>query len=671
VASPLRRRLLFVLWTLGASLLLLEVVLRMGASLLEEKPTDPEVDREALRVLALGDSWVYGAEAPKGQGFIDVVANRLPELSRGRSVQMFNHGRNGSNTAHVALTAMDESPRVRPELLLVLVGQNNASNFYRVAEVEERLGRLPPKAGLGDSLRVVKLGRILWANYRGSSGYREQQEDPHQQLPEIPAIKTDEWGGHIANIGPLLNSPAAQAYLQRQIGQQPPGTGDRTKDLAWDVLYKAARRDFAAADEAARLLAEERSWTLQPSGASAPAVGGSGDVLARYALLRLAREHGNWTGVRYHGGALLDATERSVLSDLGAAEARLLAGDWRTSRALLTAAHNRLPGFVDTIDLAARFTPQARNAQVYEALEFEPTAEPLAHERARFRAMTFDFQGAAQARSEWLAEHPEDIAVAVDQACWLVEMGRPDEADRLVGITPPPPGVPPAAPTSADPALWRYHLARTGESGDRELVLTAVSAAMEKASTDAALLGMATRTLSNHEACKELPGVAAQWFLARGDSNGYARLLAPCIPSGEAAHHLSGLREEWGPLGDEAAWTALVKAGHRPFALLYRDLDLVLDAAKQVGAQVLLLNYPNPSEDHVVLRDVLGDYASTRAVHYLDLWSLFDARFDDRGWQEHLGPNGHCNAAGYRIMADHIIGFIAERQLLAGGGRDE
>lgn len=668
--SPLlRRRLLFVLWTLAASVLLLEIVLRMGASLVEEQPTAQEVDSAALRVLALGDSWVYGAEAPAGQGFVDVVANRLPELSGGRSVQMFNYGRNGANTAHVALTAMDQGPRLRPDLFLILVGQNNASNFYRVAEVEERLGRKTTRRGAGDNLRVVKLARILWANYRGSSDY--VQDEPAQQLPAIPAIKTDEWGSPVANTGPLMASAAARGYVQRRVAEPPPGTGDTTVDLAWDLLYKVARRDFPAAEQSALALIRDRDWAEEPAGASAPAVGGPADVVARYALLRLARERGHWPAVRYHGGGLLEVSERSVLSDLGGAEALLLAGDWRRSRALLTAAHNRLPGFLDTIDLASRFTPQARDGQVYEALEFEPLGDPLAHEVARYRALTFDFEGAAEARGRWLAEHPGDLQVAADQSCWLVEMGRPDEADRLLGIVPPPPGVPPAEPTSKDPARWRYHLARLAEAGDREQSLTVVTRALEMADPDAALLDLATRVLSNHEECEELPGVAARWFLARGDGNGYAQRLAPCMPSGEAAHHLAGLRQEWGPLGDPVAWTALVKASHRPFALLYRDLDLVLDAAATISAPVLLLNYPNPSEDHVVLRDVLGDYASTRSVHYLDLWSLFDARFDERGWQEHLGPNGHCNAAGYKIMADYIIDFIAARQVLAGGDRGE
>ena len=77
MASKLKRRTLFVLWSVSAAVVLLEVVLRMGAGLVRDEPTESSADPLALRVLALGDSWVYGAEAPKGQGFIDVVAQML------------------------------------------------------------------------------------------------------------------------------------------------------------------------------------------------------------------------------------------------------------------------------------------------------------------------------------------------------------------------------------------------------------------------------------------------------------------------------------------------------------------------------------------------------------------------------------------------------------------
>ena len=106
-----------------------------------------------------------------------------------------------------------------------------------------------------------------------------------------------------------------------------------------------------------------------------------------------------------------------------------------------------------------------------------------------------------------------------------------------------------------------------------------------------------------------------------------------------------------------------MKAGRKPFELLYRDLDLALTAAKEVGADVLLLDYPNPSPDHRALRDVLSEYANTRPVHFLDELAIFESRYDDATWQSLLGPNGHCNADGYRIMGDELVAFAARQGL--------
>ena len=141
-AKPtLGRRLLFLLWTLVASLFLLELVLQVAALFFKAPAVDlaEDVDPEAVRVLAVGDSWVEGAEAPEGEGFVDHLGREL-RTTKGEPVQLFNLGRTGANSAHVALTVLDEAERIRPSVILVLVGQNNASNFYRVAEVEERIG---------------------------------------------------------------------------------------------------------------------------------------------------------------------------------------------------------------------------------------------------------------------------------------------------------------------------------------------------------------------------------------------------------------------------------------------------------------------------------------------------------------------------------------------------
>ena len=465
--------------------------------------------------------------------------------------------------------------------------------------------------------------------------------------------------------GEILSSPEGQAYVQRtmDVGRSP--STEELESLAWSVLFSTLQRDLGAAASQAMALQSAAGWTPAAEEPSANRAENSAQVLGRYALLRLAREQGDWRAVRYHGGALIGVETRDTLSDLGAAEASLLAGDWRGARAYLAAAHHRLPGFLDTIDLASRFTPQARDAESYEALEFEPIGQPTAHERARLLAATFDFEGASSARSEWLEDHPGDLQVAIDQAVWLSEMGRSDEADQLAGVRVDPSTGRAVAPSDGEPNRWRYYLARMGEAGDREGSIAAVSDALSRAEPNVWLLGLAARTLSDHSACDDLPEVVDRWYELRGDANGYARLLAPCMPAAEAADRLQSLRDTWGPMGQPEAWTALVKAGHRPFALLYRDFDLVLEAARSVGAEVLLLNYPNPSEDHVVLRSVLADYASGRAVHLLDLFSIFDGRFSREEWEARLGPNGHCNEQGYGVMAQEILAFLEREGMLA------
>ncbi len=89
--------------------------------------------------------------------------------------------------------------------------------------------------------------------------------------------------------------------------------------------------------------------------------------------------------------------------------------------------------------------------------------------------------------------------------------------------------------------------------------------------------------------------------------------------------------------------------------------------AEKVQADVLVLNYPNPSEDHTALRQIIGDYAATRPVGYVDLWARFDSKFTREEWAERLGPNGHCNAQGYREMADGVLEYLASEGVLSGG----
>jgi hypothetical protein len=277
-------------------------------------------------------------------------------------------------------------------------------------------------------------------------------------------------------------------------------------------------------------------------------------------------------------------------------------------------------------------------------------------DRARALRGNWDFEGARAALAEWVHANPHDLPARVDLAIATAAPGDLDGALALMG-----------AADDGDPVqMLRFETAMAGENATREQVVQVAEGILggESAKTGAAeLLDVLVEALAEHELCELLPEAADRWYRARGDATGYTQRLAACLPPDEAADRLDGLRPAWGPRGDRAAWTALVRAGHKPFELLQRDLDLTLSAAQDVGAAVLLLDYPNPSPDHRTLRDVLSEYASTRPVHFLDQWSLFDRQFDEATWQTLLGPNGHCNADGYRIMGDAMVEFTTERGL--------
>jgi lysophospholipase L1-like esterase len=654
--SPGRRRSLFALWTLLASWVLLEAVLQIAAVVVKPSvhDTSATVDASALRVVALGDSWVAGAEAPDGQGFVDVFERGLGEVVTDRPVQLFNFGRPGSNSAHLALTAMDELPRIRPEIVIILVGQNNATNFYRVAEVEQRLGEAGSGPRLRDRLRTVKGARIVWANLRGRSGY-----GAGGRLPEIPEPVLDESGVAVFTADEGA-SAAARAYYAREVPVEVPTEGLKAPPEAWALLFATIQRNLDAARPLREAVAAKYGWDADDRSPSAPVAKDYAQAISRYALLRWAREKGDWQGVRHHGDALIGATPRGPLVDLGAAEAALLAGDWRTARALLMSAHSRAPGLADVVDFAARFPGAARDLPVDEAMEFPMHGEPTAMDRARALRGIWDSEGARAALAEWVQANPNDLPTRVDLAIATAGPGDLEGAAALMA------GVEDGDPTQ----LLRFEAAMTGENATREGVLEMANRILASPTATsgpggAALLDVLTDALAEHELCTLLPDAADRWYRARGDATGYTERLAACTPPGEAAERLESLRAGWGPRGDQAAWTALVKAGRKPFEMLHRDLDLALAAAQEVGAEVLLLDYPNPSPDHRILRDVLAEYARTRPVHFLDQWSLFDARFNDATWQSLLGPNGHCNADGYRIMGDALVEFARERGLTA------
>ena len=155
--------------------LLLEIALQLGALAVGEQGHYPEgvdlpaPDPSAFRVVAVGDSWVFGAESEPDEAFIEVFARARAE-ALGRPVQVFNLGVPGSNSAQALVSLDDVIEVARPDLVVALTGANDQIHDRAVDEAARRMGldarMLPGWSSLSRS-RVVKLGRITWVNLRG------------------------------------------------------------------------------------------------------------------------------------------------------------------------------------------------------------------------------------------------------------------------------------------------------------------------------------------------------------------------------------------------------------------------------------------------------------------------------------------------------------------------
>jgi len=622
-----RRRLAFVLWTVVASAVLLEILLRVGALFVAPPtPIAAVADPDAFRVLAVGDSWIAGAEAPPGQGFVDVLAEELP-AALGRPVQVVNLGRNGANSAHAATAALDAAPALSPDVVVVLVGLNNGSNLQGVAELDQRLGAASSASPI--QLRTVQALRIAAVNLGLGA----------PELPVIPPMLLEDDGGCVhgdfafgsladasgADLcrgtprvqAPLLASEAGVGYLERFVDHDPPPSSDALDDLAFAVLYAAARGDAPAHDALAASLAATVG--------DAP-VRTDADVRARYALLRHAREMEDWKAVRRHGGALDAHRGRGLLRDLGAAEARILAGDWRTARALLISAHHRAPGFPDVVDLASRFPEPARDGRVHDAIEWPWPGRTLPRDSDRRNARPGLYHSEA---------HTDPVEAAFASAA---------------------PG--PSPPTDAEASAWATHLAGHAGAGGRDRVVPAVRRFLQSSSADhAAALGQAVRALRVAGDCDLLLETADRWYVARGDAHGWVRAVDSCLDRDAAAARLDALREAWDPLGDSSDWDALIGADHRSFPLLHRHLAAIAEAAP--GARIVVLSYPNHRGAFGMHRDAVADYAAQGDVEFVDMYALFEQRYDDAQWDALLAPGGHCNAAGYRVMGEELARRLA------------
>ena len=85
--------------------------------------------------------------------------------------------------------------------------------------------------------------------------------------------------------------------------------------------------------------------------------------------------------------------------------------------------------------------------------------------------------------------------------------------------------------------------------------------------------------------------------------------------------------------------------------MLTFDLSSIVDFASSQGVRVILQNYPEDWPN-----DVLRDYAQRYKLEFIDNASVFRNLLRSDGFhrKEYFAEDGHCNARGYKIIAENI-----------------
>ena len=260
--------LLLFLFVLELSLQLLASGAGPHGSFPEDGSLEPP-NASAFRVVAVGDSWVYGAESLPEEAFIEVFADRV-EKRTAAPVQVYNLGVSASNSAQALLAFHEVVELVEPQLVVALTGANNMLHDMGVGDAARLMGddaRMVPGLTLLSRSRLIRLGRLIWVTVfrdvrplsgplpgaAGAVGSSDPFGTPG--LPEAPAPRATS----------IVRLPWWDLYLQRRWDDglrlledtPPPSTDPRYKGirLAWSALFLAHMERFDEAEErAARAL---------------------------------------------------------------------------------------------------------------------------------------------------------------------------------------------------------------------------------------------------------------------------------------------------------------------------------------------------------------------------------------------------------------------------------
>jgi tetratricopeptide (TPR) repeat protein len=97
--------------------------------------------------------------------------------------------------------------------------------------------------------------------------------------------------------------------------------------------------------------------------------------------------------------------------------------------------------------------------------------------------------------------------------------------------------------------------------------------------------------------------------------------------------------------------------------MLGYNLDRLIEIAGANNVRVILMDYPMPVWQ---IRDTLRKKASQHGIPLIDNYAVFEERLRQGSgkYDDLFAKDGHCNAAGYKLIAENVYQVIAEDRLI-------
>jgi len=324
-----------------------------------ESASLPAPEPSAFRVIAVGDSWVFGAEAEPDEAFIQVFRRAAAERL-GQPVQIVNLGVSASNSSQAQVALSRSIDLIEPDLVVALTGANNLLHDKAVAAAARIMGedaRMVPGLAALSKLRTVRLARLLWVNLVAppqlpQPGSTDAEGAGTAGLPVAPPV----------HLTPVVHLPWWDLFMSRRWadaltvlkGAEPPSEDPRIAGvkMGWEALLLAHLGKTEEAEAAATRALDiggDDATAWEARAVAALQVGRPIDALHWRARAALAP--GNpWIRERARG---------LVLIELEALEA---ASRW------LLSVQRATPGELETLIALARLPEAVRTQEVNDLL---------------------------------------------------------------------------------------------------------------------------------------------------------------------------------------------------------------------------------------------------------------------------------------------------------------